>query len=690
MAETALSLRHGRSIIISLIVGSLAMIGVIWWYYHRQQQANEAAFALEVAAVADAKVTQIANWRRERLGDGRVQASSATMTIARRVLTSPAPTAEDRADLESVMGQLERQFLYSGAFLVDREGAIRVQYPRDHPAPSRVAEFARAGAQADDVKVEDLFLDARSGRPLMAINIPVHDLGALILEIDPARFLYPYINSWPVPSASGETILVRRIDDKEVLYLNDLKHLAGTALVYRRSLANLGLPPLGSYESGWQSKGPDYRGVMVLGVIRHVPDSPWYITAKIDAAEVDAPVRRLGWNMALVALLIGVTTIAVVGLIWRDQQVRLHHQREAWFRAVANETPAYLWMTFVGAENSFINTPLGKFLGTDREFLAGSWIDYVDPHDRGRVRAAFEECLNACREYVMDCRIRRSDGEHRWVAIRGLPRFSPTGLFIGCAGSMVDITDQRLAEQQLRRTNAALADELAERTRHETEIRSLSARLMNAQEEERGRLARELHDNLSQQIAVLSIAMGNLKRAIPGDQPDVRGQSDRIQQKLVEAAETVRRISHELHPAVLEHSGLVSALRAYCEEFGALTGIRVSVDTDGSFDRVPAPAALSLYRITQEALQNVAKHSQAVEAHVTLARSGEQLCLTIADRGVGMEHADLNLSGGLGLVSIRERTRLIHGTVEISSQPNRGATIMVRFPRAEAEQAVEV
>ncbi len=692
MARPASWTWHGRVMIVSLILGSLAMVGVIWWYYERQREANEAAVAREVAAIASAKAMQIASWRRERLGDGRVQASSSTLKVARRILTAPDASGADRAEFFAVMKQLEEEFLYTGAFLVDRAGAIRAQYPAGLAAPSRLADFARAGAVAEDVKIEDLYLDAPSGRPLMALNIPVANLGALILEIDPSRYLYPYLKSWPVPSESSETILVRPAGNNEFLYLSDLRHRPGSAMAYERSLPP-GLPSFPALESGWQANWSDYRNVPVLGVVRHVPDSPWYLMAKIDSSEVDAPVRRLGWEMALFVALIAVTNVAAVGLIWRDQQVRLHEQRESWFRAVANDTPAYLWMTFGEAgeaNDAFINTPFGRFLGTDQEILPGTWLNYVHPDDAEPARTAFRECLAGRREYVMEFAIRRFDGKYRRVICQGLPRFSATGEFLGYAGSVVDITDRRQAEQQLRITNDALADELAERTRQENEIRLLSARLMNAQEEERGRLARELHDDLSQQIAALSIAMGNLKRKIPDEQIEVRSQSDRIQQKLVHAAETVRRISHQLHPAVLEHSGLAPALRSCCEEFGSLTGIQVSVDTEGSFDRVPSAVALSLYRITQEALQNVAKHAQIGEARVTLRNSEETLILTIADPGVGMELAGVNLSGGLGLLSIKERTRLIHGTVEFSSRLNQGATVTVKVPLGDTAHAASV
>jgi signal transduction histidine kinase len=214
----------------------------------------------------------------------------------------------------------------------------------------------------------------------------------------------------------------------------------------------------------------------------------------------------------------------------------------------------------------------------------------------------------------------------------------------------------------------------------EREIRALSARLISAQEEERTRIAGELHDDLSQQVAAMSIGMGILKSQIPPQQVDARAQSDRIQQKLVNVADNIRRLSHELHPAVLEYSGLAAALRTYCSEFGLLTGVRVSLQAHGSFEDVPLPVALCIYRITQEALQNVAKHANVGEAEVELRRSDGILRLSVSDRGAGIKPSRAAPPLGLGLISIKERTRLANGTFEIQSKPNQGTTVLVRIP----------
>jgi signal transduction histidine kinase len=151
----------------------------------------------------------------------------------------------------------------------------------------------------------------------------------------------------------------------------------------------------------------------------------------------------------------------------------------------------------------------------------------------------------------------------------------------------------------------------------------------------------------------------------------------------VVVAETVRRMSHELHPAILQYSGLAAALQSYCREFGALTGIQVSLTIDGECDSVSSGTALCIYRITQETLRNVAKHAKVKTSAVALRHSHGLLSLIVSDRGVGMEPASVNATAGLGLVSIRERSRLAGGVVEISSQLNQGTTITVRIPDAQ-------
>lgn len=231
------------------------------------------------------------------------------------------------------------------------------------------------------------------------------------------------------------------------------------------------------------------------------------------------------------------------------------------------------------------------------------------------------------------------------------------------------------AAQQLHEFYAALSSELGERRKAEQQILALNERLINAQEEERARIARELHDDFSQQIAVLSIGASNLKQLLRGEKNEAGEQVMRLQHNLSRLAASARHLSHQLHPAVLEHAGLAAALRAYCAEFTSLGGVHVTFSAEGAFDDMPPAAALCIYRVTQEALQNVAKHAATSEAEVLLTRLNSLVTLIVSDHGAGCSVDRIGAARGLGLVSMKERVRLVNGTFEFVSEPHRGTTV---------------
>ncbi|MEI9974912.1 MAG: PAS domain-containing protein [Ignavibacteriota bacterium] len=655
--------RHGHFLIVSLTLCSLATAGAVWWYYNRQLAAMEDQVIHELRAVSDNKAQQIANWRKERLGNGRVLMSAPLMRIAERTLAGQA-TSADTATLGEVLQRFEDVFLYSGAALSDRDGRIRAVSGRVAVDPDRLRDLVQEAQASKDAQLSDLRLNPGSGQPLMALLVPVGQTGALILDIDPERFLYPYLRVWSGRSQSAETLLARR-DGDSALYLSDLRHHPGAALQFRRDLRGMNLPEE-ALLSGMVFRNLDYRGVPVIGILNRIPQSPWYISVKIDAAEADAPERRLGWEIAAITGLLALVNIAGAAVVWRGRNARAKEEQLAWFYAVANDTPAYLWMADPKMENSFLNAPLAKFLGSGPASLRDAWTAAIHPDDAERARSNFREHMKRQTGYTHEYRLRRYDGEYRWVVSQAVPRFSKGGEFLGFAGSLLDVTGRRLAEGRLREANKRLQE--------------LSSRLIGAQEEERKRLARELHDDLSQQIAALSLATGNLKRQIPADCGDARTQIDAIHGKLVLLAEGVRRMSHELHPAVLQYSGLEPAMRSYCEEFGALAALDIDLEVEGSFEGVAPDAALCLFRVAQEALRNVVKHAKVSQARVELRRENGALTLRVSDRGVGMETGRAASQAGLGLLNIQERARLVGGKAEIRSIPGEGTTVTVEVP----------
>ena len=307
------------------------------------------------------------------------------------------------------------------------------------------------------------------------------------------------------------------------------------------------------------------------------------------------------------------------------------------------------------------------------------YLNRVHPGERNRTKSIIDKAFHELQPFDFEERIVRPDGAVRILHSQGRWTLDANRQPIKLVGICQDITERRLADQRLRDANTALAEELRERTRAQQEIHALSAKLINAQEEERSRLARELHDDVSQEIAALSIAATNLIESIDQSGPQTRFQSERIQQRLVLLGESIRRLSHNLHPAVLDYCDLSAAVQSYCSEFSALTAMTVQFKVDGNFENLPKTVVLCLYRVVQEALQNVVKHAHVNRAEVLLTRSATAITLTVSDQGVGMDSSEAPRSG-LGLVSVKERTRLVNGTVHIDSRAGFGTAVTVSVP----------
>jgi two-component system sensor histidine kinase UhpB len=210
---------------------------------------------------------------------------------------------------------------------------------------------------------------------------------------------------------------------------------------------------------------------------------------------------------------------------------------------------------------------------------------------------------------------------------------------------------------------------------------------MTAQEEERRRIARDLHDGVNQELAAQAIALSTLAARLPDASEAVKQDFARLQARTVEMAKTIRDLSHSLHPGVLQHAGLVAALRGYCRGFEREHGLAVTFRAEGELGAVPPDVALCLYRVTQEGLGNVARHAKATRATVILGRKGGDVALTIGDDGRGFDPASARRGDGLGLISLDERARLIGGRLTIDSQPQRGAELRITVTLSEAQVA---
>lgn len=219
-------------------------------------------------------------------------------------------------------------------------------------------------------------------------------------------------------------------------------------------------------------------------------------------------------------------------------------------------------------------------------------------------------------------------------------------------------------------------------------IRDLAGQLLKATEEERRRIAREIHDDLSQRIVALGIGLGLLERHLGEVDPALRHRIAELHERISSLGEHTRRLSHELHPAALQVAGLAAALREHCAEFRADTGIAVDLKLGPALDTLSPDLAVCLYRIAQAALTNVARHSGARRVSVVARIDDGTATLTVSDDGAGFKMATGRDEHGLGLVSMMERARLVGGSVEVRSAPGDGTEVRARVPIS-GEPAVE-
>ena len=249
------------------------------------------------------------------------------------------------------------------------------------------------------------------------------------------------------------------------------------------------------------------------------------------------------------------------------------------------------------------------------------------------------------------------DSTVRWIAARGRIEF-----------------DQNGKPRQLR----AISIDITERRHGEDEARDLNGRLITAHEDERARLAHALHDDVTQRLALLAIDAGQKEKGL-GD--TVAGQAMRsIRHDLVQLSEDVHALSYALHPAILEDLGLIEALKAECARFGAVEGIPTSFRATDNVDEPPQALSLCLYRVAQEALRNVARHSGASLVEVELRAVGGGLELAVRDNGVGFDPTRKQGRPSLGLAGMRQRLSLVDGELLIESAPGGGTRIVARAP----------
>jgi PAS domain S-box-containing protein len=351
-----------------------------------------------------------------------------------------------------------------------------------------------------------------------------------------------------------------------------------------------------------------------------------------------------------------------------EQSVQAVRESEERFRLVANTAPVMIWMAGTDRLCTYLNQPWLEFTGRPLEAeLGNGWVEGVHNEDVKRCLETYTQAFDQRQAFSMEYRVRRNDGEYRWIFDIGVPRFSRDNSFAGYIGSCLDITDRKLAEE-------ALA--------------SVGSRLIEAHEEERTWVARELHDDIAQRIALLAVELERFDLQAPGLAVDVHQYLPRARQRISDLAKDIHALSHRLHSSKLEYLGLATAVKSFCHELSEQRNVRIEFKHSNLPVEIPKEISLCLFRVLQEALQNAVKHSAEQNVRVELHGTPDGIHLRVSDSGIGFNWQDAIKRRGIGLISMRERLRLVNGELSIQSTPGRGTVVLARVPLGQKNHSV--
>lgn len=436
------------------LVLALAISLTGYAYYRAGKSRISDQVGRELAAIADLKVQQLAQWRKERLANAAVRSQNPFVTDAVTRLSLGQATAHDHRGLVVYLASLCREYDYGSALLFDSRGNVLlaagkpVGILRPHLLP-----YVEAGLRAGSPSLSDFHRADQGGQVHLSLIVPFRDpltpraqvVGVLLLLIDPSRFLYPLIESWPTPSRTAETVLFRREGD-ELVYLNELLHRKNTALNLRLPLTTERLPAAMAVRgeaTGLLTDVKDYRGVRVVAVARRVPESPWYIVSKVDEEEVFTDVARLARMTLLIvgALLIAAATSA--GLIWRVQTGRALRESEERSRTTLDGMMEGCQIIGFDWRYRYVNEAAARHGRQSRaEHLGRTMMEVYPGIETTEMFRVVRRCMENRTSEQMENEFDYPDGTTGWFQLCVQP--VPEGIFI----LSLDIGERKQAEEQ--------------------------------------------------------------------------------------------------------------------------------------------------------------------------------------------------------------------------------------------------
>jgi PAS domain S-box-containing protein len=334
--------------------------------------------------------------------------------------------------------------------------------------------------------------------------------------------------------------------------------------------------------------------------------------------------------------------------------------------AIVRTAPDIIFSRQADGQRDYISDRFYEYTGAAVGSANGfGWLDYVHPDDKDQAMGQWMRCVESGANYEAEYRMRSANGAYNWFRARAVPIRDEAGNILKWYGTCSDIQDSKVLEQSIRESAAALEKMVDLRT---TELQRLSVRLMSLQDQERRRIARDLHDGLGQELAVAKMAVDKamLQRSSKPDEgwPQVSSIIDR-------AIQQVRTMSHLLHPPLLDEVGLLSALSWYVEGLSKRSGLETSLEVHPKdFPRLTTEVETAVFRIVQEALTNVFRHADARKVSISLVRTEKVICVAVRDdgKGIGKRVSELRPdSVGVGIGGMRQRAKELGGELRLEN-----------------------